>query len=475
MATKEKHKRRNDPNAYPAKNVYLNISRPAEENEHGHRYDFRFLTPEQAKKETDAYYPLPDILDLPNAAGSVNKWVADRNLSGNGFSFETLYGLYQLVHDSRTISHYLETEQDLDRVLNIFIRVNSGATKLSYSDLLMSIAAAQWSEDDARQMIHGLVDDLNAVGDGYTFSKDFVLKAGLMLKDIASVGFKVENFNKANMETLRKHWDRVASTLQTTVSLVADYGLTKESITADSALLPIAYFLHHHPEPEKFASAAKHRPHREAVRLFLVRSLLKRGVWGAGLDVTLTALREALRKHRGDAFPVGPMEAALKKRGRGIDFSPDEIDELLNTSYGHKQAVPLLSLLFDHVDLKHKMHVDHVYPRSLLTRPKLNKAGITGDEAERITDQRDLLPNLQLLDGSANQEKSGKPPAVWLRKHLPAAKDQRHYRDLHLLGDLPAGPANFAAFFDARRHKMHQQLDRLLTTTPQNRSAPSPD
>src|SRR5271154_4610773 len=75
-----------------------------------------------------------------------------------------------------------------------------------YSDLLLSIAVAQWSKLDARQEIHGLVDEVDRIGSGFNFSKDFVLKAGLMLADIASVGFKVENFNHANMGTLEQVW-----------------------------------------------------------------------------------------------------------------------------------------------------------------------------------------------------------------------------------------------------------------------------
>ena len=40
------------------------------------------------------------------------------------------------------IAFYLEKEQDLDKVLNIFVRMNSGGEPLSYSDLLLSIATA---------------------------------------------------------------------------------------------------------------------------------------------------------------------------------------------------------------------------------------------------------------------------------------------------------------------------------------------
>ena len=41
----------------------------------------------------------------------------------------------------------------------IFIRVNSGGTKLSYSDLLLSIATAEWRNFDARKEIIEFVDN----------------------------------------------------------------------------------------------------------------------------------------------------------------------------------------------------------------------------------------------------------------------------------------------------------------------------
>jgi hypothetical protein len=61
---------------------------------------------------------------------------------------------------------------------------------------------ANWRELDARREVNELVGSLNGIGGGFAFSKDFVLKAGLMLAEIKSVGFKVENFDRENMATL---------------------------------------------------------------------------------------------------------------------------------------------------------------------------------------------------------------------------------------------------------------------------------
>lgn len=87
---------------------------------------------------------------------------------------------------------------------------------------------------------------------GFAFSQDVVLEAGLMLADIASVGFKVENFTSENMAKLEADWPVTRSALVRTVEL-ASFGLNGQTLLADSALLPIAYYLHR----RKAASRAK--------------------------------------------------------------------------------------------------------------------------------------------------------------------------------------------------------------------------
>ena len=93
----------------------------------------------------------------------MNDWLLEKNLNRDHhrLAFRTLDRLYRAIRVDQTVVYYEEKEQDLDRVLNIFIRRNSGGTVLSYSDLLLSIAVSQWTNLDARKEVHQLVDDLN--------------------------------------------------------------------------------------------------------------------------------------------------------------------------------------------------------------------------------------------------------------------------------------------------------------------------
>jgi hypothetical protein len=48
---------------------------------------------------------------------------------------------------------------------------------------LLATATAKWETLDARSEIHEFTDELSAIGGGYSFGKDFVLKASLYLTE----------------------------------------------------------------------------------------------------------------------------------------------------------------------------------------------------------------------------------------------------------------------------------------------------
>ena len=184
MAIKEPNKWRTNPNAFPKKTLHVDLLAKAGEDEEGEAYCFRLLEPAKAALEQEAlWFQVPVILSILNTA-RLSQWIhakfQSRNLWSDNDLFnrgsDTLFRLYEVIHTAPALTFYTEKSQQLDRVLRIFIRMNSGGTVLSYSDLLLSIAVAQWTELDARQEIHGLVDEVNRIGSGFNLSKDFLLK-----------------------------------------------------------------------------------------------------------------------------------------------------------------------------------------------------------------------------------------------------------------------------------------------------------
>jgi len=468
MALRLPNKWKNNPNAYPIKHLYLDLlAEQGDADEGGERYRFEFLTRERAETPSadECWFKVGDILGMRNGPPML-AWLNERLPQGKtNKAFTVLDQLFQVIHHQKAIAFYEEKSQNLEKVLNIFIRMNSGGTILSYSDLLLSIAVAQWSAD-ARTQIHALVDELNETGGGFAFSKDLVLKAGLMLADIGSVGFKVENFNRANMEVLEREWPKVQNSLLVAVQLLASFGFNEKSLRADSAVLPIAYYIAMRGLDSGFVSKSQYAADRQAIRRWLTRSLLKAsGIWGSGLDTLLTTVREVIKTQGSEGFPEEPLYEVMAKRGKGLRFTDSEIDELVEMEYGDKRLFSLLTMLYPFVDVaNHHFHVDHVFPSARFTKPQLRRAGVDDEDADSFKDMANKLPNLQLLEGVENLAKRASLPAEWMQENMtPSVRS--NYCDNHLLGDVPVSIKDFKGFYEWRREALKGRLVSILGVT----------
>lgn len=453
-----------NPSAYPIRHLYLNLADSATENELGMQFDFRFLTKDQARTDSPSgahWFPVSEVLKLEDGNG-LFKYVLKAGLVDAEFPFQALSRLHGVVHREATINFFEEESQDLEKVLNIFIRANSGGSPLTYSDLLLSIATAQWKDVEARDAIHGLVDELNDVGQGFQMNKDLVLKAGLVLTNTPSIAFRVTNFNSANMATLESNWESIAASMRLAARLLADFGFSERTLTANSVVIPIAYYVHTRGLQENYLTAPASREDRERLRLWAVKSLLKPGVWGSGLDTLLLQIRNVIQTYGHHGFPVVEIESAMARLGKSLRFDEDELEDLLSLSWGEKRAFPLLSLLYPGMNFRNEFHMDHVFPRSRLTRRRLLSEGFTADAVDALVTQADQLPNLQLLEGPVNTSKQDKLPYAWLLAQFPDVDARDAYIRRHDLVNVPADAAGFDAFYAARQAQMGQRLRVLL-------------
>lgn len=466
LARKLAYKWWNNPDAFPTQKLHLDLFwRPDPDDEEGLKYRFLFLTDDQVSKDKEVacWFPVGNILSLENPGPAMTRWLNARLSQDKvDVAHQPLYELYEVVHSRHLVAYYKEKSQELDKALQIFIRMNDGGTALSHSDLLLSIAVAQWTQHDAREEIHNLVDELNRVGVGFSFSKDLVLKAGLMLSDIGRVGFRVDNFNRENMAIFENNWDSIRRALMLTVQLVSDFGFNGQNLTARNAILPIAYYLHKKDPGDAYLSRTSSESDRAVIREWLIRSLLKTGVWGSGLDSLLTDLRAAINIGGFATFPDALLRDAMARRGRPLLFDEEEIEDLVDMPYGDRLTFALLSLLFPFVDLRNHFHVDHIVPSAQFTDKGFREAEIPEADALILRDKKDRLPNLQLLEGSANREKNSKMPVAWLSENISHPDSRRDYEERHLVRELPESIAECDRFYDDRRTLLKEKITRLL-------------
>jgi hypothetical protein len=465
-AERQPRKWKTNPDAFPKKRLYLNLlDDGADVDELGVAYDFQFLTEDEAGPVDDGTRPwflVQDVLALADSGPAIMTDLEARGLSGKT-PFGVLYQLYRAVRETNSINAFVEESQDPNKVLDIFVRVNSGGTTLSYSDLLLSMATNQWVKRDAREDVRTLVSELNDTPAAFSFSKDVVLKSGLTLIDAPGIGFKVSNFTQQNMSAMENSWPAIRSGLLNAAGLLASFGYSGRTLTADSVLIPIAYYLHKRKLTSTYLTSAADAADRHRVRQWVTRSQLKRGIWGSGLDTLLLRLRETIREHGSKAFPVGEIETAMSSVGKSLRFEPAEINELLDVRYGSQRVFPVLATLYPGLDMSKAFHEDHIFPRSRFTWAKLAKVGIPADQIDEYLERVDGLPNLQLLGGIPNTEKQATLPAAWLHgPYFPtqAARDQ--YVKENDLQDIPDDLEGFLAFYDSRRKRLEARLKQAL-------------
>lgn len=453
-------KRWDNNEAFPKRKFYINLL--SKSKEFGLLYDFSFLTEEKASKKDSEHFwfEVGKIIEFESLR-DINKFLRDNNLLEDAFPEECLFKLYEIITEDKVINYYLETSQELDKVLNIFIRVNSGGTPLSYSDLLLSIATAQWKTKDAREEITSFVDELNKIGEGFNFDKDFVLKSCLVLSDLTDIAFKVDNFNTANMETIENKWDDIKNALKLSVDLVSNYGYNFQTLTSNNALIPIAYYILKIGNPNNFIQSSTYMEDRSKIKKWLTFSLIKR-IFSGQPDNILRPIRNII-KEKNKIFPFNEIVEKFKGSTKTIIFTGDEIENLIYHKYGKGHTFSVLSLIYPTLDFRNRFHQDHIFPKSKFKKTKLKQNNIPEDKQDFYLENYNYLGNLQLLEGLPNEEKSNKDFKEWFEKTYSKEEKEEYMKKNFIPKTISLDFNNFEQFLKERNKLIFKKFKEVLT------------
>ena len=228
--------------AIPTRRLYLNVleNAPEEDTEPGRVYEFSFLTEDEYDANPKKWFFVSQILDKADAY-EFNKMLQADRYNENEFSARALARLHSVTHIERIVNYYRVENSNMERALNVFVRVNSGGEQLNLSDMLMSTAIAHW-KTDARKAILGLVDEIRSKG--FFIDKDFVMKACLYLYS-SDIRYNVANFTASRVRPFEENWSSIQATVVAVFDLIRDFGYNDKSLTSKNAVLPIIYWVHH--------------------------------------------------------------------------------------------------------------------------------------------------------------------------------------------------------------------------------------
>ncbi|WP_280516614.1 GmrSD restriction endonuclease domain-containing protein [Helicobacter pylori] len=435
---KKRWARSDNPSAYEEKRLYLNLKHQPNMDNPEDNYQFEFHAKAPANDEKHFWFKVGDILGLESGVLNYVQKHQEHGLEENELNL--LEKLKDAFHTKQLISFFEEKEKNLNKVLNIFIRVNSGGVKLSYSDLLMSILTASFSSN-IREKMNELVDALKLKG-FLNVEQDQVLKTYLLLigKDTT---FELKSFNKNNIKKIEENWEKITESIYNAAKLLETFGYAGYLGSA-YILSTLAYFYFLKQKIDK---------NDEEQALKFVRNAQIMGYFSGSTDTKLSIIAHSIKEAR--TFEAFNHNLA-KHQTCPLKITNDAIEGMVFFN-SHTRVFPVLQILYPNLNYKTTtFHIDHIYPKSKFKKEneKLDKD---------FYECWNHLYNLQLLEGQENSAKKDKDPEVWLKEECKNEQAIEEYKKRNYIDPkLKLEWENIKEFRKKREEAIIERLKEVL-------------
>lgn len=371
------------------------------------------------------------------------------------------YTLIFFPKNESRINFYLEEEQNPDKAVNIFIRINANGEPLDYSDILFSIAIANWNKIDARTEINNLVDKIN---ENFDISKDLILKGFLYLFH-NNIKFQINSFDKDFIESIEAKWESIKNAFVETFKLLRSFGFEGRTLSSNNAVLPILYFIYHKDLTNSIVDSVKCSENRALIKKWLLRAIILKPFGGSG-DTVLSNMRKAFIKdfkQNGSFFDreieLFPLEEIEKEAKYAQTVDKEYLENnIIECRKNSPEAFAVLSLLYPNLDYKNNnFHKDHLHPESAYKEYEKLYKGTNDCISFAIYDS---LPNLQMLDANENESKNNKPLEQWVNEKCNG--DRKEFLEKHLIPDIDLSLKNFNNFIEERKKIIINRLKVIL-------------
>lgn len=433
---------RSNPNSWVTKELYYNLDfykGDVVDDEHPKKR-FCFLS----KDETSGgnYYKVKNILAYDSLLNFTKFMISEAMDEKCTDDLSTLYERLNNSSDNGLVHYYCISEDSYDKALDIFVRVNSTGKKLSKSDLLFSTLIDGWKE--GKDNVEKLLDVMNCKGDGFQFSRDYLMRLCLVLVD-ANTDLKINSLTKDTIKNIRDNWNTINSSLDDMTTLLSDIGMCHENMTSYNATMPIAYYL-------SKGGKIEDKDSKKEVRKFLSVSSAKR-LFGVASNSALNTTRNTLKTvdcvHT--PFSLSLFAGVTLTGGRTFRVNEQNINYWINHYEKGQSTYIILAILYPDLKLNQvSFHQDHCHPFASFNSKSLKELGLNDDKIKEWQFKRNLLPNLQFLEGIENKSKNKTPLKIWV-------EDEGNDFKYHPQG-ISLELSAFEDFFEERRKLIKKEL-----------------
>ena len=447
--------------SFPSRHMYLCLSKTGSNND-ACQYFFSFLKDVDTNNTTfwtddnnQIWFKVGAVIDYHLSGEEISDYFEEIDL--NKDQRKIIKRLENTIFTDPSITFYQEDEQNPEKAVRIFTRINSGGTYLSFSDIVFSLMVSNWETKDAKTEINELI---KAIGQkGFDIGKDYIVKAFLYLYH-SSVKTEINSFTKDFCKTLEDNWNGINLAILSLFDLLRSFGLTSFNLTSNNATLPILYYLYHKNIYDDFTNKVGYKDERIAIKNWLFSSILRK-TFGGQSDSTLQQTRkyftEDIAKSSIDADIVFDGDAINKKIKNLASIDDSFFEELFSVQKDNLYASLVLSLLYPHLDYKNNdFHKDHIHAENLYQF-------LPEDLKQKYPFKvYNSILNLQMLDKNENESKGQKALEEWVSLQCPQPDSREGFLRTHLIPNVNLSLSNFEEFIEKRKELIKKKILEIL-------------
>ena len=411
-----------------------------EEDYNSKKYDIKFTSKGLSINSSTTQFEIRNILDEKFQNDETREQAIEEiliNIPDNSkeYAKDILLKLYNKIFVEKLIRYTEITDMSQDDALEMFIRFNNGGKKLRKHEITMSILEVYWP--NAREQFSMLLS--GAYSD---FSTDLIIRTALMLYGDVTKTI----INQKVADDLKNNWSDFKIAFKNLQNAFEKLNIDVEHFVNDyTKLVPLIYYIYYNPD--------SYEENLNAIRAYLTRTIFFI-YFRSGTPGKLQRLKTNINNNN-MKITLDMLDSMAE-----LQITESRIEDILNSEKGSRLVWEVLYFIGRNwIDKNTNYEQDHLHPESRFTETK--PFSISMEEWKMWYNNRNRLPNLQLLDDFENKSKSNRRLIDYCNNMTDEQK-QEFYKKSLIPQDVSLEFDNFNIFYEKRKQLLKEKILELL-------------
>ena len=411
-----------------------------EEDYNSKKYDIKFTSKGLSINSSTTQFEIRNILDEKFQNDETREQAIEEiliNIPDNSKEYAKgiLLKLYNKIFVEKLIRYTEIKDMSQDDALEMFIRFNNGGKKLRKHEITMSILEVYWP--NAREQFSMLLS-----GPYSDFSTDLIIRTALMLYGDVTKTI----INQKVADDLKNNWSDFKIAFKNLQNAFEKLNIDIEHFVNDyTKLVPLIYYIYYNPD--------SYEENLNAIRAYLTRTIFFI-YFRSGTPGKLQRLKTNINNNN-MKITLDMLDSMAE-----LQITESRIEDILNSEKGSRLVWEVLYFIGRNwIDKNTNYEQDHLHPESRFTETK--PFSISMEEWKVWYNNRNRLPNLQLLDDFENKSKSNRRLIDYCNNMTDEQK-QEFYKKSIIPQDVSLEFDDFEEFYEKRKQLLKEKILELL-------------